>query len=58
MSFLHMSWVKEEVKSRHHLDIRCAKSKSVTNLAEAAADPIIVIGALVGLAGEESGGLH
>lgn len=36
--FLHCSWEKEEAKSRH-VDFQCVKSKSVTNLAEAAADP-------------------
>ena len=35
-----MSWEKEEAKSRH-VDFQCVKSKSVTNLAEAAADPSI-----------------
>ena len=30
-----MSWEKEEAKSRH-VDFQCVKSKSVTNLAEAA----------------------
>lgn len=38
--FLHMSWEKEEAKSRH-VDFQCVKSKSVTNLAEATADPIL-----------------
>merc|ERR1711953_497426 len=38
--FIHMSWEKEEAKSRH-VDFQCVKSKSVTNLAEAAADPNI-----------------
>lgn len=39
--FIHMSWEKEEAKSRH-VDFQCVKSKSVTNLAEAAADlPVI-----------------
>lgn len=38
--FLHMSWEKEEAKSRH-VDFQCVKSKSVTNLAEATADPNI-----------------
>lgn len=33
-----MSWEKEEAKSRH-VDFQCVKSKSVTNLAEANADP-------------------
>lgn len=33
-----MSWEKEEAKSRH-VDFQCVKSKSVTNLAEATADP-------------------
>ena len=33
-----MSWEKEEAKSRH-VDFQCVKSKSVTNLAEASADP-------------------
>ena len=35
-----MSWEKEEAKSRH-VDFQCVKSKSVTNLAEAAADPMV-----------------
>jgi BTB/POZ domain-containing protein 10 len=34
--FIHMSWEKEEAKSRH-VDFQCVKSKSITNLAEAAA---------------------
>merc|ERR1712109_245244 len=38
--FIHMSWEKEEAKTRH-VDFQCVKSKSVTNLAEAAADPSI-----------------
>jgi len=38
--FIHMSWEKEEAKSRH-VDFQCVISKSVTNLAEAAADPSI-----------------
>lgn len=38
--FIHMSWEKEEAKSRH-VDFQCVKSKSVTNLAEAAAEPAI-----------------
>ena len=38
--FIHMSWEKEEAKSRH-VDFQCVKSKSVTNLAEATADPSI-----------------
>ncbi|KAM3955770.1 LOW QUALITY PROTEIN: BTB/POZ domain-containing protein mrityu [Aphomia sociella] len=38
--FVHMSWEKEEAKSRH-VDFQCFKSKSVTNLAEATADPAI-----------------
>lgn len=29
--FIHMSWEKEEAKSRH-VDFQCVKSKSVTNL--------------------------
>merc|ERR1712012_711187 len=33
--FIHMSWEKEEAKSRH-VDFQCVKSKSVTNLAAAA----------------------
>lgn len=39
--FIHMSWEKEESKSRH-VDFQCVKSKSVTNLAEATADPALV----------------
>jgi len=35
--FLHCSWEKEESRSRH-VDFQCVKSKSITNLAEAAAD--------------------
>jgi hypothetical protein len=35
-----MSWEKEEAKSRH-VDFQCVKSKSITNLSEAAADPAI-----------------
>lgn len=35
--FLRMSWEKEEAKSRH-VDFQCVKSKSITNLAAAAAD--------------------
>lgn len=38
--FIHMSWEKEEAKSRH-VDFQCVKSKSVTNLAEATADPVL-----------------
>lgn len=38
--FIHMSWEKEEAKSRH-VDFQCFKSKSVTDLAEATADPPI-----------------
>jgi len=33
-----MSWEKEEAKSRH-VDFQCVKSKSITNLSEATADP-------------------
>lgn len=35
--FLRMSWEKEEARSRH-VDFQCVKSKSITNLASAAAD--------------------
>nr|WOE90271.1 BTB/POZ domain-containing protein 10-like protein [Scolopendra mutilans] len=35
--FIRMSWEKEEAKSRH-VDFQCVKSKSITNLASAAAD--------------------
>lgn len=42
--FIHMSWEKEEAKSRH-VDFQCVKSKSVTNLAEANADPPLVLDA-------------
>ncbi|XP_043286760.1 BTB/POZ domain-containing protein 10 isoform X2 [Venturia canescens] len=41
--FIHMSWEKEEAKSRH-VDFQCVKSKSVTNLAEATADPALDAG--------------
>ncbi len=41
--FLHMSWEKEEAKSRH-VDFQCVKSKSITNLLEAAAaDEVAVV---------------
>jgi len=33
--FIHMSWEKEEARSRH-VDFQCVKSKSITNLLEAA----------------------
>lgn len=42
--FIHMSWEKEEAKSRH-VDFQCLKSKSVTNLAEATADPALLLDA-------------
>ncbi|KAF6200633.1 hypothetical protein GE061_005076 [Apolygus lucorum] len=42
--FIHMSWEKEEAKSRH-VDFQCVKSKSVTNLAEATADPVMELDA-------------
>lgn len=48
--FIHMSWEKEEAKSRH-VDFQCVKSKSVTNLAEAAADPSIDGGGGMAIAG-------
>ncbi|KAF2362533.1 SKP1/BTB/POZ domain [Trinorchestia longiramus] len=38
--FMRMSWEKEEAKSRH-VDFQCVKSKSVTDLAEATADPVL-----------------
>lgn len=41
--FIHMSWEKEEAKSRH-VDFQCVKSKSVTNLAEATLDPALDAG--------------
>lgn len=44
--FIHMSWEKEEAKSRH-VDFQCVKSKSVTNLAEATADPALDLGGVV-----------
>lgn len=43
--FIHMSWEKEEAKSRH-VDFQCVKSKSVTNLAEATADPVLGLDAV------------
>uniref|UniRef100_A0A1B6CRU8 BTBD10/KCTD20 BTB/POZ domain-containing protein n=1 Tax=Clastoptera arizonana TaxID=38151 RepID=A0A1B6CRU8_9HEMI len=43
--FIHMSWEKEEAKSRH-VDFQCVKSKSVTNLAEATADPVLEMDAI------------
>lgn len=36
--FLHMSWEKEEAKSRH-VDFQCVKSKSITNLADLTGEP-------------------
>ncbi|XP_046390287.1 BTB/POZ domain-containing protein KCTD20 [Ischnura elegans] len=51
--FIHMSWEKEEAKSRH-VDFQCVKSKSVTNLAEATADPALELdssGGPIGAAG-------
>ena len=48
--FIHMSWEKEDAKSRH-VDFQCVKSKSVTNLAEAAADPSIDGGLAIAGAG-------
>jgi len=53
--FIHMSWEKEEAKSRH-VDFQCVKSKSVTNLAEAAADPSIDGNLPAGQGGAEGGG--
>ena len=41
--FIHMSWEKEENKSRH-VDFQCVKSKSITNLAAAAADAELLDG--------------
>ncbi|CAD5119069.1 unnamed protein product [Dimorphilus gyrociliatus] len=38
--FIHMSWEKEEARSRH-VDFQCVKSKSITNLADAVAEPDI-----------------
>ncbi|XP_078098526.1 BTB/POZ domain-containing protein KCTD20-like isoform X2 [Mustelus asterias] len=35
--FIHMSWEKEEGKSRH-VDFQCVRSRSITNLASAAAN--------------------
>ena len=34
-----MSWEKEEARSRH-VDFQCVKSKSITNLLEAASDEL------------------
>ena len=46
--FLHMSWEKEEAKSRH-VDFQCVKSKSITNLLEAAAaDEVAISGTCIG----------
>ena len=44
--FLHMSWEKEEAKSRH-VDFQCVKSKSITNLLEAAAADEVAISGTV-----------
>ncbi|XP_033103472.1 BTB/POZ domain-containing protein 10-like [Anneissia japonica] len=35
--FIHMSWEKEEARSRH-VDFQCVKSKSISNLSTASAD--------------------
>jgi hypothetical protein len=43
-----MSWEKEEAKSRH-VDFQCVKSKSITNLSEAAADPAIAEPPVLGI---------
>ena len=49
--FLHMSWEKEEAKSRH-VDFQCVKSKSITNLLEAAnSDPPPAVQAVAPAAG-------
>ena len=40
--FIHMSWEKEEAKSRH-VDFQCVKSKSITNIAEAAAGNLNIL---------------
>ena len=55
--FIHMSWEKEEAKSRH-VDFQCVISKSVTNLAEAAADPSIDGGNNQEGEGGEAGGAN
>ena len=53
-----MSWEKEEAKSRH-VDFQCVKSKSVTNLAEAAADPSLdARGNVIGGGGGAVGGAN
>jgi hypothetical protein len=36
--FIHMSWEKQEAKSRH-VDFQCVRSKSVTSLVDGGADP-------------------
>ena len=53
--FIHMSWEKEEAKSRH-VDFQCVKSKSVINFAEAATDPSIDGENHGGMAEEDAGG--
>ncbi|XP_070539140.1 BTB/POZ domain-containing protein 10-like [Ptychodera flava] len=40
--FIHMSWEKEENKSRH-VDFQCVRSKSITNLASAADGDIQIV---------------
>ncbi|GIY20102.1 hypothetical protein CEXT_332341 [Caerostris extrusa] len=62
-----MSWEKEEAKSRH-VDFQCVKSKSITNLAAAAADgaleavapanvPSVAVEGAIGGLPEEEGAL-
>ncbi|GFR80931.1 BTB/POZ domain-containing protein 10 [Elysia marginata] len=41
--FIRMSWEKEENKSRH-VDFQCVKSKSITNLAQAADETPLIVG--------------
>lgn len=48
--FLHMSWEKEEAKSRH-VDFQCVKSKSITNLADLTGGEADAAAGAVALAG-------
>ena len=53
--FIRMSWEKEENKSRH-VDFQCVKSKSITNLAQAADETPLMVGGGPGLSNQGAGG--
>lgn len=52
--FIRMSWEKEENKSRH-VDFQCVKSKSITNLAQAADETPLIAGGASGLSNQGGG---